>query len=47
MRLRENQRSALSLVNNVVYVAWASHGDNSPYHGWVVGWNVSNLAPAA
>ncbi len=42
--LRENQRSALRLVNNVVYVAWASHGDNSPYHGWVVGWNVSNLA---
>jgi hypothetical protein len=42
--LREDQRSALSLVNNVVYVAWASHGDNGPYHGWVVGWNVSNLA---
>ena len=42
--LRENQRSALSLVNNVVYVEWASHGDNGPYHGWVIGWNVSNLA---
>ena len=41
--LRENQRSALRLVNDVVYVAWASHGDNEPYHGWVVGWNVSNL----
>jgi hypothetical protein len=42
--LRENQRAALSLVNNVVYVGWASHGDVSPYHGWVVGWNVANLA---
>ena len=42
--LRENQRAALSLVNNVLYVAWASHGDQSPYHGWVVAWNVGNLA---
>ena len=41
--LRENQRAALSLVNNTVYVAWASHGDNGPYHGWVVAWNVANV----
>lgn len=41
--LREHQRTALSLVNNTVYVQWASHGDNGPYHGWVVGWNVANL----
>src|SRR5262249_25502015 len=41
--LRENQRSALSLVNNRVYVAWASHGDNGPYHGWVVTWDLSNV----
>ncbi len=41
--LRENQRAALSLVNGCVYVAWASHGDNGPYHGWIVKWNVSNL----
>lgn len=42
--LRENNRAALSLVNGNVYVAWASHGDNGPYHGWVVAWNVTNLA---
>ena len=42
--LTENQRPALSLVNGVVYVAWASHGDTGPYHGWVVAWDVSNLA---
>ena len=42
--LRENQRLALSLVNNMVYVGWASHGDNGPYHGWIVAWNVANLA---
>lgn len=41
--LREHQRGALSLVNNQVYVEWASHGDNGPYHGWVVVWNVANI----
>jgi fibronectin type 3 domain-containing protein len=42
--LRENQRGALTFENNTVYVDWASHGDNGPYHGWVVAWDVSNLA---
>jgi hypothetical protein len=42
--LIENQRGALSLVNNTVYVDWASHGDNGPYHGWFAAWNVSQLA---
>jgi Legume lectin domain/Fibronectin type III domain len=41
--LREHQRGALSLVNNQVYVEWASHGDNGPYHGWVVTWDVTNI----
>jgi 4-amino-4-deoxy-L-arabinose transferase-like glycosyltransferase len=42
--LTQNQRCALNLVNNNVYVSWASHGDNGPYHGWVVSWNVANLS---
>jgi fibronectin type 3 domain-containing protein len=42
--LRESQRTALSLVNNTVYVSYASHGDNGPYHGWVIAWNVSALS---
>ncbi len=42
---RENQRSALQLVNGVVYVAWASHGDARPYHGWLIGFNAQTLQP--
>ncbi len=41
--LKEHQRGALSLINNTVYVQWASHGDNGPYHGWVAKWDVSQL----
>jgi hypothetical protein len=41
--LKENQRPALALINGLVYVTWASHGDNGPYHGWVVGYNESNI----
>lgn len=42
--LRGNQRPALNLVNGNVYIAWASHGDTGPYHGWVVKIDVSDLA---
>lgn len=39
----QNQRSALSLVNGTLYVAYGGHiGDCGPYHGWVIGINTQN-----
>ena len=36
--VHENQRSALSLVGNTLYVAYGGHiGDCGGYHGWVIG----------
>ena len=31
-------------MNGEVYAEWASHGDNGPYHGWVVRWDVTQLS---
>ena len=40
---QENQRPALTLAGGVVYVAYAGYADTDPYHGWVIGFNATNL----
>jgi hypothetical protein len=42
----ENQRPGLALVNDTVYVSWGSHTDQTPWHGWIIGFNRSNLRAA-
>ena len=46
----QNQRAALALVKDVVYIAWASHCDFGgrnglpDYHGWVMGYKATDLS---
>ncbi|MEJ0030336.1 MAG: discoidin domain-containing protein [Bacteroidota bacterium] len=41
--LKQNQRSALLLLNGVVYIAWASYCTWPPYHGWLLGYDKTTL----
>jgi hypothetical protein len=37
------ERSALLLLNGVIYTTWASHCDISPYQAWIMGYGESTL----
>lgn len=45
--LWENQRPALALYNGYVYIGFAAHGDNGPWHGWLFSYDASTLAQKA
>jgi len=45
--LRNNQRPGLLLSNGYIYIGWASHCDNGPYHGWVMAYDVHTLKQKA
>jgi uncharacterized protein (TIGR03437 family) len=37
------QRPGLLLANGIVYVAFGSHGDAVPFHGWMTGYSAHNV----
>jgi hypothetical protein len=45
--LWQNSRSALGLFNGNIYIAFGSHGDDGPWHGWVLVYNETTLARTA
>jgi hypothetical protein len=38
------ERAALLLLNGTIYTAWTSHCDDTPYNGWIIGYDESTLA---
>ena len=41
--VKQLQRPALLLTNGTVYLAFGSHADSPPFHGWILGYNARTL----
>ncbi len=44
---QQNQRAALLLENGHVVIAWSSHCDTNPWHGWLMSYNAGTLTQEA
>ncbi len=42
--VKQLQRPALLLANGTVYLAFGSHADSPPFHGWILGYDAKTLA---
>ncbi len=40
---KQNQRCGLLLLNGKIYIAFSSHCDWGPYHGWILGYDKTTL----
>lgn len=40
--VHENQRAGLALFDGIVYVAFGANCDQTPYHGWLLGYDTTN-----
>jgi outer membrane protein assembly factor BamB len=45
--MTNSQRPALTLTHNMVVIAWASHEDIRPYHGWIMAYDAKRLKQLA
>jgi hypothetical protein len=45
--LKENQRPGLLLSDGVIYIAYSSHCDKKPYHGFVISYDAKSLERVA